>query len=179
MTREPLTKEKIIKDLEFKQKSVLPVYWTVLPLLVFLLGIGAVGLCMGFSVLLLILEIIIAVPDILLIIFMCLEYAKLHKIKDADFFIVEDRLVGMTEDTRRVRSDLVHKYNDPDNDPSLKKVFTFASYGDYIIEIEREYDRGAKFQYSLTDDMFYLVIMNGKNNTPAMVYNQRVYELKE
>lgn len=160
MTKELLTKEKIKNDLRYKFKNRIMIYRIIHYIFLFFICALAAVLITDFDVLLLI-PAIIAIAYIIYVIFMCFDYSRLRKITSGDFYIVEDKLVGMVEKT---------------SSSYTKRIFTFASYGDYVINAD--HDGGEAFKYSLTDDMFYLVIMNGKNNTPAMVYNQRVYEMK-
>ena len=91
---------------------------------------------------------------------------KLRMAQKGSFRIVQDKLVRIAKD------EYVHQYGSRGH---IENAFYFLKHGRYRVT---KWDRSA-FDYSSEEDMFYLVISDGKKPVILLVYNQNVYDCQE
>lgn len=179
MTKELLTKEMIQKDLRSKKMRRIRGHWMLFSVCVFGLGLMTAITVAANNVLFLILLIILLIPFLVFIGFMCHDYFLLHRINKGDFYITEDTLVDLKKELPIKPEDLLFRMIigfrlRRNHFRRMKNIMTFAEHGDYFTE----YGEGVVFRYSICGDTFYVVLFNGKRSMPIGVYNQRIYELK-
>ncbi len=181
-TREPLTKQMYKDKLKHKLiYELLAFCFTMFGWLLLFL-ITSIGLYSLLVYRFPVLAVIVALVTIAPITFCYLHeiyrmFYGLYMIGKDRLIVREDTLVGIAdhevalnilEGARRIRFIYVHNFFTHVN------AFYFAQYDRYVLTNEK-----AMFQSSACGDTFYIVMYDDGRDRPAVVYNTKIYELKE
>ena len=94
---------------------------------------------------------------------------KFRMARRGSFRIVQDKLVRIAKD------EYVREYSRGAFRGHLENAFYFLKHGRYRVT---KWDRSA-FDYSSEEDMFYLVLTDGKKPTILLAFNQNIYTCDE
>lgn len=175
-TKELLTKAKCASDLRYKVRGDQLDGSMAFGALLFIFGVLALGVYLACyaldapAVLTGILIILtLAVPFVYLGYELHTAYVKKRMIKNGAFHIVEDRLCGWEECEPDLS--LINRIRNLPDRAHLVDAMYFAEYGRYVLSSD-----GGVLNYSMVDDVFYLVVYDSAPRTPVAIYNSRIYE---
>lgn len=177
-TREALTKEKCASDLRYKVRCNLIDGIMAFVALLFMFGVFALGVylvCYALDapnvVTWMLIVLTLAIPFVYLGYELRSASIEKQMINRGAFSIVEDRLCGWKK-CEPDRS-LVNMLRNLPARIHVVDTMYFAEYDRYVLSKD-----GDVLNYSLVDDVFYLVVYDSAPRKPVAVYNTRIYEWK-